>query len=255
MKTEFFKYNFKYAASVDIGRKRTSNQDEVILCPEQGFFAVSDGMGGLLHGGDTSDIIRQVLPLMINNAVSTLKTNNSIEQAAELLKKQIQTLSDKIYNSNKSDKRTYFGATLSGVWLVDDYAVFVNIGDSRGYLLSGYKKHIRQITKDHNLAAMLVEMNEISKEEAINHPSSSQLTRFMGMPAPAQPEIFVEKIKPGDRLLLCSDGLYGMIGNAELSRLLRSSRHNSNAVCKSLVNIANDNGGRDNISVVYLKIS
>jgi serine/threonine protein phosphatase PrpC len=254
MRIGTFNHDFAYAASVDVGRKRSSNQDEVILCPEKGFFAVSDGMGGLPHGGDTSELIRQVLPSMMSDAASGLGNSDRAEKSAGLLKKQVQILSDKIHGCNRSDKRPDFGATLSGVWLVDDYAVFVNMGDSRAYLLPRCKRRVRQVTKDHNLAAILVEMNELSKEEAANHPSSSQLTRFMGMPAPAQPEVFVEKVKPGDRVLLCSDGLYGMIEEGQLCSLLRSSK-SGDVLCRRLVDAANDNGGRDNISVVYLKVN
>ena len=249
----FFKYKYRAAALVDIGKKRTSNQDEVILCPEIGFYAVSDGMGGLSDGGKTSAIIRQVLPDMLCNALYDFKDKPSPNNIATLLKKQVCIVSDSIYSGGNKEDRYSFGATLSGVWLMGKYAIFVNVGDSRGYLLPRYKRNIMQVTHDHNVAAILVNNGELAKEEACNHPSSSQLTRFIGMQSPALPEVFIMDIMPGDRILLCSDGLYGMIEDTVLPRIIRSSR-NCNVVCKQLVDRANSNGGRDNISAVYIKL-
>ena len=93
----------------------------------------------------------------------------------------------------------------------------------------------------------------MTKEEAAHSPLSSKLTAFVGMTAPATPEIFVTQVRPGDRILLCSDGLYGMVPEREIARILRSSR-SPERVCGRLINKANENGGRDNISAVYIKI-
>jgi len=248
-----FDYSFSAESLVDIGCKRTSNQDEVIVCPETGFFAVSDGMGGLLHGGKTSQMIRQALPEMINLALSELPKDFSLEDAAKLLEEQVTKLSDKIYETGNKGHRFNFGATVSAVWLTGRHAIFVNLGDSRGYLLPRYKKKIRQITMDHNVAAILVQLGELSKEEARHHPASSSLTRFVGMETPATPDSFIMEVSPGDRILLCSDGLHGMMDDASLPSIMRSSRQPAR-VCERLIAEANANGGRDNISAVYIKI-
>jgi serine/threonine protein phosphatase PrpC len=163
-------------------------------------------------------------------------------------------LSDAIYSIGNEGHSATYGATLSGVWLTGRHAIFVNLGDSRGYLLPKYKKKIRQITTDHNVAALMVQHGEITKEEARCHPSSATLTRFAGMNAPATPDVFIREIQPGDKILLCSDGLHGMIDDAFFPSILRSSR-NPDRVCKRLIDKANANGGRDNISVVYIKIT
>ncbi|MDR0371739.1 MAG: protein phosphatase 2C domain-containing protein [Prevotellaceae bacterium] len=257
MHTPLFQYSFQVASLVDMGLKRSSNQDEVIACPEQGFFAVSDGMGGLPNdgGGVTSGIIRQILPMMMNNITAEYQSEPTPENAARLLCGQVQLLSDNIYDTGNKEGFTRFGATLSGVWLADYHAVFISLGDSRGYILPRGKKQVRQITIDHNIAALLVEKGELTKMEARNHPSSSQLFQFAGMQSPAQPFVSIVKVKPGDRILLCSDGLYGMVDENNLSRLMSTSGRNPEKVCRNLVDEANANGGRDNISVVYIKIS
>ena len=104
-----------------------------------------------------------------------------------------------------------------------------------------------------NLAGIMVEAGELTKEEARQSPLSSRLTAFVGMTAPATPEIYVTEVRPGDRILLCSDGLYGMVPEKNIARILRSSR-SPERVCRRLVDKANENGGRDNISAVYIKI-
>jgi protein phosphatase len=237
---------------VDIGQKRPSNEDAVICCPDYGFFAVTDGMGGLYGGGETAEIIALVLPGLIEASYQVLMYDPRPERAAELLKERIRLLSDSIYMKLNQGGPFAFGATLCAVWLVGTEAIFVNLGDSRGYLLKSYKRQIRQVTHDHNVAAQLVESGELSPEVARRHPASASLSRFVGMKSPALPETFIEKFEVGDRILLCSDGLYGMVEEQELPALLRSSRSPS-GVTDRLIREANLAGGADNISAVYIK--
>ena len=253
IKTSLFRYRFRDSAAVDIGRKRSSNQDAIIQCPGQGFYAVSDGMGGLSDGGETSSFIAKILPDMIAGVAAGLKKDSSPKRVSALLKEQIRMLSDSIYETGNSDGHYRFGATISGVWMIGKYAVFVNLGDSRGYILRRYRRNVWQVTTDHNVAALLVAKGELTREEARDHPSSSRLIRFMGMQVPALPDVFVEEVKPGDRILLCSDGLYGMVDDSRLARIMRSSVNMGN-VCRKMIDTANENGGRDNISVVYIKV-
>ncbi len=253
MFTNLFSYEFSAGSALDIGRARKSNQDRVICCPEIGFFAVSDGMGGLLHGGKTSEIIAEVLPDIVNGIVQELGTGKAgPKRYGVLLQERVRHVSDNIFDTVNRGS-IGFGATLSCVWLIGRSAVYVNLGDSRGYLLPRYKWTMAQVTEDHNVAGELVRLGELTKEEAQGHPASGQLTRFMGMPAPALPDVFIESVAPGDRLLLCSDGLDGMVLDADIKRILRSSRR-PGVVCGRLVEAANAAGGHDNISVVYVKV-
>ena len=257
VRNAFFDFGFAVASVVDPGKKRVSNQDEVVICPDTGFFAVSDGMGGLPCGGQTSKMIQRELPGIIQSILHELLQPPSPEDAATLLAKAVRQLSDNIYFAGNRGLRYNYGATLSGVWLTGRHAVFVNLGDSRGYLLPRKERKIRQITEDHNVATELVKYGAITKEEARFHPKSAQVTRFAGMDARITPDIlpdvFICDIKPGDLILLCSDGLHGMIDDVELSSLLRSSKYPL-PVCKRLVTEANNNGGRDNIAVIVVRI-
>ncbi len=252
-KTEYFKYGFREASLFDIGKHRKTNEDQVIECPEYGFFGVSDGMGGLSDGGKTSQMIATVLPGLVRQASAELREVPSAPNAADILEDAVRMISNSIYETGNRGGSISFGATLCCVWLIDEYAVFINLGDSRGYLLPYYKHRLRRITRDHNVAALLVEQGELTPEAARNHPSSTRLTKFVGMPSPAGPETFIEAIGPGDRILLCSDGLHGMVEDQGICRIIRSSR-SPRMVCGRLIDEANANGGADNISAICVKI-
>lgn len=252
MNRKRFLYEISFAGLVDIGMERTSNQDEVILCPAYGFFAVSDGMGGLKDGGKTSAMIKRVMPEILQHAEGDLADESTPERAAEVLRANIAMLSDSIYEAGNTGRSIDYGATLCGVWLIERSAVFINIGDSRGYLVKR-DGSCRQITKDHNVAAMLVESGNLTKEQAKHHSTSSRITRFVGMPKPAAPETFIEPLEAGDIMLFCSDGLHGMLEDETIFERL-TCNSDPDVVCKRLIAAANSAGGRDNISAVYVRV-
>lgn len=275
MKSGLSEFEVNFGSLVDIGKTRTSNQDEVIVCPELGFFAVSDGMGGLKDGGKTSYMIREVLPGMIEQAkrqleeqlikqtnpspvppeevVMTLTDEEFMEAAQKLLTNSVLVLSDSIYESGNEGHAIEYGATLSGVWLMQRHAIFVNIGDSRGYVFKRGAKVITQVTKDHNIAALLVESGDLTKEQAKHHHTSSRITRFMGMPHPAAVDTFLIAVEPGDTLLFCSDGLHGMLEDEQIFTIL-NREEDPQAACRALIDAANEAGGKDNISAVCVRI-
>lgn len=254
MKTDYFKYKFRAAGQVDIGKKRSSNQDEIICEPEPGFFGVSDGMGGLENGGVASTFVKRGLPKLLNECMGEWKDSApSPEEAGDQLGECVRLLSDHLFTDGNTERFYRYGATVAGALLYGNKAIFVCLGDSRGYVLRKYKRSPEQITKDMNLAGIMVEAGEMTREEAAHSPLSSRLTAFVGMAAPATPAVYVTDIEPGDRLLLCSDGLYGMVPERKIARILRSSR-SPQKVCSRLIDQANENGGRDNISAVYVKI-
>ena len=254
MKNELFEYSFYAAGLVDIGRKRKSNQDEIILAPEIGFFGVSDGMGGLSNGAAASAYVKMSMPLLLENSVKNWSSQQlSSEEASDCLCKAVQACSNHLFTRANTERFFSYGATLAAVQLYTDSAIFVCLGDSRGYVLRKYRKLPEQITEDMNLAGELVRAGEITKEEALGLPESSRLTAFVGMSAPASPAVYVVKVKPGDRILLCSDGLYSMVPERELASIMRSSR-SPGRICRRLIDRANEYGGRDNISAVYVRI-
>ncbi|MDR0709895.1 MAG: protein phosphatase 2C domain-containing protein [Spirochaetaceae bacterium] len=252
MKDGFFKFSFSAAGGLDIGKRRSSNQDKVICCPDSFFFGVSDGMGGMPKGGETSECIAKDLPDIAAKLTGSYRGKPvDLKNLGEDFKNEITSYSDKLFRDYNAGGDPLGGATFCGVLLADSSAVFVNLGDSRAYILKQGDQLPRQITEDHNLAAEYVRRGVLTKEQAKNHHSSSQLVRFMSMEPPAEPDCFVEELNPGDTILLCSDGLYGMIDDNEIGRLLGSDK-NPDRVCNSLIAAANKAGGRDNISVVLV---
>lgn len=210
-------------------------------------------MGGLPGGGDTSKMIATVLPKMIAESYEQLKNSTSHNTITEMLKTTVAMISDQIFSTANTES-ILFGSTLCGVWIIQGTAHFINIGDSRAYSLPKYKHTLRQISEDQNLAAILIAAGELTKAEAVNHPTSSQLTHFLGMPAPAEPQTYTVRVNRGDRILLCRDGLYSMLEEPHMKRVMRSSK-SATRVCEQLIDAANTNGGKDNIAVVYIKIN
>jgi len=254
MHTGLFDYEFNAASALDIGKKRESNEDRVITCPGLGFFAVSDGLGGLVHGGKTSEIIAEVMPEIVEGIAEEFHGMKAgPEQYGAALTDSVRLVSDNIYDT-VNQPNVDFGATLSCVWLIGGAAVYVNLGDSRGYLLPRYGRGLKQVTFDHNLAGELIMLGEFTKEEMRGHPASSRLTQFMGAPAPARPDMFIETVNPGDRILLCSDGLSGMLTDHEILGIMRAGKQPEAAAAR-LIERANKAGGNDNISAVCITVA
>lgn len=252
MNCDCFAYSFRAAGLTDIGKRRSSNQDRVFLSPELGLFGVSDGMGGLAAGETAARYVSEAMPVMVSHAAGEPGDLKDPAMAAELLRAAADTVSDCLYESQNRDA-VLCGATEVSLWLRGDSAVYSWLGDSRAYLLPKYKKTLRPLTEDMNVAALLVREGLLKKEDAGSHPGASQLIAYVGMPAPAESAAGAVKLSRGDRLLLCSDGLYGMVEEREIARILRSSR-SPETVCRRLIEAANAAGGRDNISAVYIII-
>ena len=168
-----------------------------------------------------------------------------------MLEASVRMLSDALYDKGNSAKRFDYGATLAGIWLFGDEAIYVGLGDSRGYLFRRDK--LTQVSEDMNIAGIMIRNGIMTPEEAADSPASSHLTAFVGMEAPAEPATWLVKVQPGDLLLLCSDGLHGMVPEKDITEILKSDEP-LEAVCKKLIDSANAHGGRDNISAVVIKI-
>lgn len=257
MQNSFFTFSFLAAGLTDIGAKRENNEDRIYLDPEKGFFAVSDGMGGLRHGDKASDYVKEALPGLIGTYTENLPPEMSPEEAAEALKVLIGIMSDTLFragNERTDGKHRFeYGATLLGVWLFGERAIYLCLGDSRGYLLKKDGERLEQVTQDMNVAALMVRNGLMTPKEAAESSVSNRLTAFVGMEAPATPESFVRMVSAGDVILLCSDGLYGMVPETEIVSLLRSGKE-AEAVCRELIDTANRYGGRDNISAIVIVI-
>ena len=231
----------------DTGRCRSMNQDYIFVSEKPmgnlpNLFLVADGMGGHKAG----DLASEYTVSRVCEAV----TKSMQKIPFQILKGAFQYANQKlIEKAGESPAYAGMGTTLVAVTVQDDTAYVANVGDSRLYKIGGT---IEQITEDHSLVEEMVRMGEISKEEARNHPEKNIITRAIGVTETVEPDYFDTKLEKGECLLLCSDGLSNMIEDAQIREILER-RTDLRSGAEELVKTANENGGRDNISVVLVE--
>ncbi|MEW6360228.1 MAG: Stp1/IreP family PP2C-type Ser/Thr phosphatase [Planctomycetota bacterium] len=240
---------FHWGCKSAAGKVRKENQDAYVADADSGLFIVSDGMGGQQAGELASKIVVSVLPGMMVTRLRELETAD-VQGVLANMRDIVLDVSKLL--RGKSQEHTGLagmGATIVVAWLSDAKAHIAHMGDSRAYLLR--EGRFQQLTKDHSVADLLLRMGEITPEEAEGHPDRSRLARYIGMPHEARPDAFALALAKGDRLLLCSDGLTGMVADEAITALLQKHTQ-PQAACDALVRAANAAGGQDNITVVLV---
>jgi protein phosphatase len=226
----------------DTGRKRRHNEDSFVVAPP--LFAVADGMGGANAGEVASGL-----------AVDTLRQESNDDSAGErFVVSLIQEANRRVYQRQTDDaEASGMGTTMTVAVIEDGIVRFGHVGDSRAYLYRDGE--IRQLTEDHSLVGELVRSGKISAEEAETHPQRSVITRALGTDPDVDVDTFTVDAQPGDVFLLCSDGLYSMVGTDKILGLIRRHRNDLDAAAKELIRAANKKGGDDNITVVAFEIA
>jgi protein phosphatase len=220
-----------------------------------GLYAVADGMGGLQAGEAASDLTLRVLAYSIIRSILLPEAKKEIPGVAEqfilaVVNGVIQAANRVVYEKGQSEG-LYMGATLTGALIINNKAYIFNVGDSRAYVLEG--EHLRQITADHSIVAELAAAGKITREEIYTHPQRNIITRCVGTESGVEPDLFIERMKPGTSLIICSDGLWEMVRDDEIGDVVLKA-DNPQAACEQLVRRANENGGVDNISVVVIRV-
>ncbi len=233
----------RFGSATDVGRRRSINQDMILVSGT--IFAIADGMGGH-QGGEVASLA----------AVEALKEVFQGSQTLEGLQNAIRAANDAVgARSQASNELRNMGTTLTVVALVDDQdddlLVIANIGDSRAYLLRSGE--LSQLTEDHSVPQELLRQGQLSEAEAAVDPRRNILTRVLGPSYGDGPDI--QNLIPytGDRIMLCSDGLYNEVDDDAIARVLRTVADPEEAA-RQLVDQANANGGADNISVIVVDI-
>ncbi len=253
---------------IDVGRVRNNNQDAVVACAmvvrdanshaDFGLFAVADGMGGHLDGEKasaqvastvTEQIISRIyLPLLqqdLERAGQDEDTSKHIpvnEVLAQALQAANLTIISKIPNS---------GTTATLVVLIGNSVHLAHIGDSRAYIIN--ESGIEQITRDHSLAQRLFEVGKLTREEMGSFTRRNELYKVLGFTEDVEPDVSSRRLSPGSYLLLCSDGLWGEVPDALIQDVVLASA-SPQAACDRLVELANERGGHDNVSVVIVQV-
>ena len=234
----------KYYAMTDVGRRREMNQDYVYatgqpIGPFPNLLVVADGMGGHKAGDFASKFTVEVVKREIAGSRSR-KPEKVMHDAIQAANREL------IRVASRDVKLEGMGTTLVVATVIGDTLYFANIGDSRLYLIDD---NIKQLSKDHSLVEEMVRLGGIKAEDARNHPDKNIITRAMGVKDEAEADFYEFRIKRGDKILMCTDGLSNMVEDEDMFGLVKGSRDVVEAV-QMLIDRANSNGGRDNIGVV-----
>jgi serine/threonine protein phosphatase PrpC len=216
-----------------------------------GLFVVADGMGGHANGQDAS---RLAIQSIVNNILPKLVSGQAeIVDYAQVIKGGIQSANQAVYQHNK-DQRADMGTTVTAALVVGDTAYVVNVGDSRTYLYHE-SEGLRKVTKDHSVVASLVDAGIIKYDDIYTHPKRNQIYRSLGEKENVEIDFFPEKLHEGDKLLLCSDGLWDMVRDPQIEEVIKRPVSNPGQTCDALVQSALDGGGEDNVSVIVVQLT
>ncbi len=271
----------------DFAYKRVESADD----GDRGLFIVADGMGGYKAGEVASRLAIETISKALDvffkplhdqptvkldkasldpNKVSTANSSPSTVPGAQKTQKLSETqalamvddqFSSAIQQANKAivrygEQKTAargLGSTVTAALIQNEQAYIANVGDSRTYLLRGNK--LTPMTKDHSLVARLVESKQIEPEDVYTHPQRNLIYRSLGAGHKnIEVDVFHEVLQPGDKLLLCSDGLWEMIRDQDLLNAL-TEQSSPQAICDKLIKLANENGGEDNITAIVIQVS
>jgi len=239
------------AAASHVGLIRQNNEDSYLVDLDRRLFIVSDGMGGHQAGEIASRSVITILPQLIQQKLAGIHPSQKRDKSL-VLREAILELSRRLRRESTGQVGLQgMGATVALAWLEGGQSVahLAHIGDSRIYLFR--QNHLKQLTEDHSVIALLLKHKDITPEEAQNHPARGRLSRFIGMEGEAYPDVQAVNLRAGDRLLLCTDGLTTMVSDERISYLLRTNA-DAQVACQILVEDSNMAGGRDNITVVIV---
>jgi serine/threonine protein phosphatase PrpC len=249
------------ASDPGIKRKDDPNEDSILSIHGTrihhawshpfGLFIVADGVGGHANGQEASRLAIKAL----SDAVIPTVLNDAEDEASfvELLAEGIHRANLSLYQRNRQ-QQSLMGTTVTAVLVVSSTAYVANVGDSRTYLYR-QGEALSQITRDHSVVARLVEEKVIHREDIYTHPRRHEIYRCLGMHASVQVDTFTVPLQASDSLLLCSDGLWEMVRDAEIQRILQYSCHLPSQASALLIQAALNRGGKDNVSVILVHAS
>ncbi len=245
------------AGLTDVGRKRTHNEDSYLIDDEIQLYVVADGMGGHAGGGTASKIAVETVDKEVRAAWEA--KDSAFRGAAplqdsplpEVLRAAVEKACLAIFSAAQDDPRLQgMGTTVISLLVKDDHALFAHVGDSRAYLVRG--DLIQQISEDHSLVNEQIKAGMITPEEARHSRYKNIITRSVGFEEEVQVDVMGLVTEPGDTFLLCSDGLANLVEDHEIRELIH--KHPLEELPRRFVDLANDRGGDDNITVIVVRV-
>ena len=248
------------AGRSDVGRRRDFNEDAFAVDLKNGLFAIADGMGGAAAGEVASGIAIATLTEFIARTASDAPPerpygwDERLSVQANRLRTAILLANEKIYRTiEEHEEMKGMGTTLVAALARDSGVCVGHVGDSRVYLWRDGL--LRQITNDHSWVNEQVSLGLLSREEASRHPFRNVITRALGSREQVSPDVTEVPLSPGDRLLLCSDGLTNMLDDRRILQILDAHPGDHDRAASELVAQANEAGGDDNITVIVAGLS
>jgi protein phosphatase len=258
----------KLFARTDVGQVREHNEDNFLVAdlsrrsrglleanratrigPQGAVFAVCDGMGGAAAGEIASQLAVDIMYERLVDGLSERQIRR--DELARRLVAAVESAGLRIFHEAKADRsRRGMGTTVTAAALVDDILFLAQVGDSRGYILRGDK--LVQVTRDQSLVNQLIEAGQLTEEEAETFEHNNIILQALGTSDTVQVDLTYVELRKGDILMLCSDGLSGMVRFEEIRELLHSSVEPLD-ICKALTERANQAGGHDNITVIVVQ--
>lgn len=236
--------------ATDVGLVRPVNQDSFLVQPQKGLFIVADGMGGHAGGEIASNLCIEEVSQFIHIHLHESSNQTDGSQILRILENAINNASIKIYEQalEKHELRG-MGTTATVLQIIANHAYIGHVGDSRLYLVrAGF---IYQITADHSLVSEQVRAGKLTQEEADRHQLRNIITRSVGYQERELVDTFSFALEDQDIILMCSDGLHGKIQDRELTKIVQK---NDVDAIHELIDLANERGGEDNITVIVAKI-
>jgi protein phosphatase len=258
----------RFANLTDVGRQREHNEDNLLsvvfsFCDgsrraDYALHVVADGMGGAAAGEVASALTVETLAMVVYREL--LASHANADQAyvnpANALTLAIEQANERVYTTAREIPQFLgMGATVTAALVCQGKAYIAQVGDSRGYMIR--RGRIVQLTRDHSYVGELLREGRITEEQARNHPRRNVILRAVGSRLRVEADVTHEVLEPGDVLLLCSDGLSGLVTDEEMESCVRDGIGRSReprAICEELIDRANVAGGADNISVALVVI-
>jgi serine/threonine protein phosphatase PrpC len=247
-----------FAEFTDTGRVRDHNEDAVGSNPDIGLMVLADGMGGYNAGEVASGIAVQIVSEMAI-AGANREEREDIDPHSGLMRQSI-VLRDAVYRANKiifqtAQSQTHcegMGTTIVACMFYDNKVSIAHVGDSRAYRLRG--DTFEQLTLDHSLLQELVDRGFYSHDEAQRSTNRNYVTRALGVEPTVEVEVHEHDVLPDDIYLLCSDGLPDMVEDEDIHLTISTFNASLDVVGQQLIEMANDHGGRDNVSVMLAQV-
>lgn len=234
----------------DIGLIRQNNEDAYKILKDEQFYVLADGMGGHQAGEVASrETVERLCALFSERMGSSPK---DISHAEEFLKNLIQEVNGAVYRiGRESPDLRGMGTTLCCIYLHPEGLIYGHVGDSRIYRLR--KGKLELLTHDHSLLQELIELGQLSEQQAGEFLYKNIITRAIGTEPYVEPSIAHTSLEPGDRIILCTDGLTDLLSEDEIKEIILN--HPEEDVVKQLVKKAKQKGGNDNITVILVNVS